>query len=77
MTILLSIIVFACVLKLTGFFFKLFGKIIGLAFGLIGYILMGVLAVTVFGLATIFAPIIIIVGICAVIALIAGLAKKA
>lgn len=76
MTIILALVTFYVILKLAGCFFKIFGKLIGFTFGLIGYILMGVLAITVFGLATFVAPIIILVGIISLIALIINKSKN-
>ena len=77
LAVILTILLFGSVLKLTGFFLKLFGKLIGVAFGLIGYIIVGVLAVTVLGLATVIAPILIGIGIVAIVMLVIGAAKKA
>ena len=43
--------------------FSIVGKVLGLVFGIIGYVLIGVLSVAAFGMAIIFLPIIVILGI--------------
>ena len=68
LSIIFTIFLLWGVFKLTGLIFKICGKLIGGIFGLIGYILIGVLAITVFGIAVAFVPILIVVGIVAIVA---------
>ena len=49
--------------KVTGFLFSIVGKVLGLVFGIVGYVLISVLSVAAFGMAIIFLPIIVILGI--------------
>lgn len=67
LSIIFTIFLLWVAFKITGLIFKICGKIIGGIFGLIGYLLIGVLAIAGFGLAIAFVPIIIIVGIIAVV----------
>ena len=67
--IIIIIAAMVILFKITGFILKIIGKAIGLVFGLVGYILLGVLAVFAFGMAMIFLPIIVVCGLGAVIAL--------
>ena len=48
--IIIIIAAMVILFKITGFILKIIGKAIGLVFGLIGYILLGVLAVFAFGM---------------------------
>ncbi len=54
--------------KITLFMFRIVGKILGGILGVIGWLILGGLAITVFGLALFALPIILIVGIVALIA---------
>ena len=54
--------------KITGLIFKVIGSLFGWIFGIIGWLVLAGLAVTVFSLAVIAVPIILIVGIAALIA---------
>ena len=67
--IIIIIAAMVILFKITAFILKIIGKAIGLVFGLIGYILLGVLAVFAFGMAMIFLPIIVICGLGSIIAL--------
>ena len=67
--IIIVIAAMVILFKITAFILKIIGKAIGLVFGLIGYILLGVLAVFAFGMAMIFLPIIVICGLGSIIAL--------
>ncbi len=64
------IVVFMMVIlfKITLFMFRIVGKILGGILGVIGWLILGGLAITVFGLALFALPIILIVGIVALIA---------
>lgn len=66
----LLIVVFMMVIlfKITLFMFRIVGKILGGILGVIGWLILGGLAITVFGLALFALPIILIVGIVALIA---------
>ena len=50
-----------------GFVFSVFGKLMGVLFGILGYVLLGILGVTGFGLAVSFLPILILIGLVAII----------
>ena len=71
--ILVLIICLVVFFKIIGFLLKIFGKILGICFSLLGYIILGVVAVYAFGLAMIFLPIILVVGIISIIAAIGAL----
>ena len=51
--------------KVTGFIFHIAGKLLGGILGIIGWLILGGIAVTIFGLALFVVPIILIVGIVA------------
>jgi len=57
--------------KITGFIFCIFGKILGIIFGALGYIILALLAVGVFGIAFFIIPVIAVAGIIAIISAIA------
>jgi hypothetical protein len=60
---LILIILFAVVLfKITIFLFRILGKVLGWILGIFGWLFLAGLAVTVFGLAAIAAPILLIAG---------------
>ena len=67
--IIIVIAAMVILFKITAFILKIIGKAIGIVFGLIGYILLGVLAVFAFGMAMIFLPIIVVCGLGGIIAL--------
>lgn len=66
--ITIAMIVFA--FKVCGWCLGLCGKLLGGIFSLVGYLIIGVIAVTVFGFAIVAIPIIFIIGLVTVIALI-------
>jgi len=68
LSILFTIFLLWAAFKVTGFIFDICGKLIGGIVGLIGYLFIAVLAIAGFGLALAFIPVIIIVGIIAIIA---------
>lgn len=68
LSIISTIFLLWAVFKVTGLIFKICGKLIGGIFGLIGYLLIGVLAIAGFGLAIAFIPVIVIIGIIAIVA---------
>ena len=53
--------------KITGFFLRLLGKVIGVVFSIAGYALIGFLAVGVFSIGLLILPVILVVGIIAII----------
>lgn len=67
--IIIIIAAMVILFKITAFLLKIIGKAIGIVFGLIGYILLGILAVFAFGMAMIFLPIIVVCGLGGIIAL--------
>ena len=69
MGIIIIIAAMLILFKITAFILKIIGKVIGIVFGLVGYILLGVLAFFAFGMAMIFLPIIVVCGLGAVIVL--------
>lgn len=71
MGIIFTILMVCLLFKICGWMLKLCGKILGAAFSLIGYLIVGVIAFAGFGLAIIVIPIVLIVGIATVIGLIA------
>ncbi len=68
MGIIFTVITLVLLFKLTGVLLKLCGKILGGMFSLLGYILLAAVAVTGFGLAIVFVPVIIVVGVFSLIA---------
>ncbi len=71
MEILALILMLFVLFKITGFFFHIAGKVLGCIFGIIGYVLLGIVYVTVFGVAMVFLPVILLIGIAGIAALIA------
>lgn len=65
--ILITIGLIILAFKVCGFFLKIFGKILGGIFSIIGYLLIGILAVSVFGIAVAVLPVILVVGVATVI----------
>ena len=63
MGIIIIIAAMLILFKITAFILKIIGKVIGIVFGLVGYILLGVLAVFAFGMAMIFLPAIVVLGL--------------
>lgn len=71
MGIIFTILMICVLFKVCGWILKLCGKILGAAFSLVGYLIVGIIAVAGFGVAIIIIPIVLIVGIATVIGLIA------
>lgn len=67
LTLLFVILIIVGLFKLTGAIFHVAGKILGGVLGLIGWLILGGLAVTLFGLALYVLPIILIIGVIALI----------
>lgn len=61
-SIIITVLLFAGIFKLTGFFFRIVGKIFGAVLGLIGYTILGFLAIGAFGLAVLALPVILAAG---------------
>lgn len=66
--ILLMVLMF----KITVFTFKVVGKVMGWMLGIVGWLIISVLAVTAFGLTIIALPIILVVGLFSIIMAIAS-----
>lgn len=65
---LLLLIAFVVILfKLTGILFRIIGRVLGGILGVVGWLFLGGLAVTVFGFALFVLPIVLIVGVIALI----------
>lgn len=62
---IIVIALMAVLFKVTGFIFHIAGKLLGGILGIIGWLILGGIAVTIFGLALFVVPIILIVGIVA------------
>lgn len=71
MELIILIIMMYVIFKITGFIFRIVGSVLGFVFGLIGYVFLGVLAVGAFGMALIFLPVIVVLGVLGI----TGLAK--
>lgn len=59
-SIIVFIIMMVILFKLTGFLFKVAGKLIGAIFSFIGWLTLGVLAICATGLAFIIVPVVVI-----------------
>jgi len=53
--------------KFVGFLFRIFGKLLGLLFSVFGYVLLGIVAFYFLGLALTALPVLVIVGIIAIV----------
>ena len=60
---ILFVILMILMFKLTVFTFKVVGKVMGWMLGIVGWLILSVLAVTAFGLTIIALPIILVVGL--------------
>lgn len=67
LSLLLVILLVVIFFKITGFIFHIIGTLLGWIFGGIGWLILAGLAVMVFGLAIFAVPVILIVGIVALI----------
>ena len=63
MEMIILIIMMFVLFKILGFVFKIVGSVLGFVFGLIGYVFLGILAVGAFGMAMIFLPAIVVLGL--------------
>lgn len=63
MGILFTILLVVLFFKLTGLFFRICGRILGIMFSLAGYALIGILAVAVLGIALNAMPLLLLIGI--------------
>lgn len=68
LSMLVLIIFIIGLFKLTGLFFRAVGTLLGWIFGGIGWLILAGLAVTVFGLALIAVPAVLVIGLVALIA---------
>lgn len=62
-SILFVILMMVLMFKITVFTFKVVGKVMGWVLGIVGWLILAVLAVTAFGLTIIALPIIFVVGL--------------
>jgi hypothetical protein len=69
MEIMILVLMMFVLFKVTGFLFKIVGKMLGIVFGITGYVLLGVLSVAAFGMALAFLPLIVLIGIAGIAAL--------
>lgn len=67
-SLLIVIFMMVILFKITIFMFHIAGKILGGILGVVGWLILGGLAITVFGLALFALPIILVVGIVALVA---------
>lgn len=68
LSILVLVFFVIALFKLTALFFRVVGKLLGWIIGVIGWLFLAGLAVTVLGLAAIAAPVVLIIGFIALIA---------
>ena len=73
MEIVIVILMMYVMFKVTGFLFSIMGKMLGIIFGIIGYVFLGVLSVAAFGMAMVFLPMIVVIGVAGIAALASGL----
>ena len=71
-SMLFVIVLMVLMFKITVFTFKVVGKVMGWMLGIVGWLILSVLAVTAFGLTIIALPIILIVGVSSIIMAIAS-----
>ena len=71
-SILFVIVMMVLMFKITVFTFKVVGKVMGWMLGIVGWLILAVLAVTAFGLTIIALPIILVVGLFSIIMAIAS-----
>ena len=67
MGILLMIFFMAAMFKITGLFFRILGAMFGWVLGMFGWMILASLAVPVFGLAFFVLPVILLVGVIALV----------
>ena len=68
LSLLIMILIMAGLFKFTGFLFHIVGKVLGGILGIIGWLILGVIAVSILGLALYIVPIVLIVGVVALVA---------
>ena len=71
-SILFVILMMVLMFKISVFTFKVVGKVMGWMLGIVGWLILAVLAVTAFGLTIIALPIILVVGLFSIIMAIAS-----
>jgi hypothetical protein len=67
LSLLIVILMMVALFRLTGFLFHVIGRMLGGILGIFGWMILAALAVSVFGIAMFILPIIIVVGITALI----------
>ncbi len=65
--LILCVLALVIMFKLTGFFLRLCGKLIGVFFSIAGYALIGTLAVGAIGLGMLVIPLVVIAGLFSII----------
>lgn len=68
LSLLIMILIMAGLFKFTGLLFHIVGKVFGGILGIIGWLILGVIAVSILGLALYIVPIVLIVGVVALVA---------
>ena len=68
LSLLIVILIMAGLFKFTGLLFHIVGKVLGGILGIIGWLILGVIAVSLLGLALYIVPIVLIVGVIALVA---------
>lgn len=68
LTVLFVILLIWVLFKITGLMFHIAGHLLGAVFGIIGYLILGILAVTALGLAFYVLPVLLLIGAGVVIA---------
>ncbi len=71
--LILFILALVIMFKVTGFFLKLCGKLLGIMFSVAGYAMIGILVVGAIGLGMVIIPLVMIVGVCSILSNIAKL----
>ena len=66
MGIIMTILMLVLFFKITGFILKVLGAILGAVLSLLGYLLIGVIGVVLFGLAIFIVPVCLVVGLIAI-----------
>ena len=67
MGIIMTILMLVLFFKITGFILKVLGAIVGAVLSLLGYLLIGVIGVVLFGLAIFIIPFCLVVGLIAIV----------
>lgn len=66
LSLIMTIIVLIAFFKITGFIFRIAGKLLGVVLGIIGWIFLGGIIITVLGMAISVLPVFLVIGVLAV-----------